>query len=114
MAVKVMESEATARRKKSLESEVLARLLGHENVVKVFAVYGVEQRHAIIIMEYVGSWDLHHLLVERREKHLSRDWLLEVAAQVENVSKQLTNLFSFFSGGAGTFTTSLSREGRNI
>jgi len=82
VAVKVMESEATARRKKSLESEVLARLLGHENVVKVFAVYGVEQRHAIIIMEYVGSRNLHHLLVERREKHLSRDWLLEVATQV--------------------------------
>ena len=75
------------------------RALGHENVVKVFAVYGGEQRHAIIIMEYVGSWNLHHLLVERREKHLSRDWLLEVAAQVENaVSKQLTKLFSFFSG----------------
>ena len=73
------------------------RALGHENVVKVFAVYGVEQRYAII-MEYVGSRNLHHLLVERRENHLSRDWLLEVAAQVENVSKQLTNLFSFFSG----------------
>ena len=65
--------------------------------MKVFAVYGVEQRYAII-MEYVGSRNLHHLLVERRENHLSRDWLLEVAAQVENVSKQLTNLFSFFSG----------------
>ena len=24
-------------------------------------------------MEYVGSRNLHHLLVERREKHLSRD-----------------------------------------
>jgi len=82
VAVKVMESEANARRKKSLESEVLARLLGHENVVKVFAVYGMEQRHAIIIMEYVGTRNLHHLLVERREKHLSRDWLLGVAAQV--------------------------------
>ena len=73
------------------------RALGHENVVKVFAMYGVEQRDAILIMEYVGSRNLHHLLVERREKHLSRDWLLEVAAQVENVSKQLTNLFFFFS-----------------
>ena len=106
--MKVMESDATARRKKSLESEVninlrkepstpeevpfvrgqyfkvLACLLGHENVVKVFAVYGVEQRHAIIIMEYVGSRNLHHLLVEKREKHLSRDWLLGVAAQVGN------------------------------
>ena len=48
------------------------RALGHENVVKVFAVYGGEQRHAIIIMEYVGSRNLHHLLVERRKKHLSR------------------------------------------
>ena len=72
---------------------MLARLLGHENVVKVFAVYGVEQRHAIIIMEYVGNRNLHHLLVERKEKHLSRDWLLEVAAQVENDSKQ-SDLFS--------------------
>ena len=43
-------------------------------MAKVFAVYGGEQRHAIIIMEYVGSWNLHHLLVERREKHLSRDF----------------------------------------
>ena len=73
---------------------MLARLLGHENVVKVFAVYGVEQRHAIIIMEYVGSRNLHHLLVERREKPLSRDWLLEVAAQVENVFKQSENSLS--------------------
>ena len=103
----MMESEATARRKKSLESEVSAPTfyhhisrclcaLGHENVV--CRVWGGEQRHAIIIMEYVGSRNLHHLLVERREKHLSRDWLLEVAAQVEDVSKQLTKLFDFFSG----------------
>ena len=76
---------------------MLARLLVHENVVKVFAVYGVEQRHAIIIMEYVGSRNLHHLLVERREKRLSRDWLLEVAAQVENFQSSLSNLFSSFS-----------------
>ena len=73
--------------KSSQYFKVLARLLGHENVVKVFAVYGVEQRHAIIIMEYVGNRNLHHLLVERKEKHLSRDWLLEVAVQVENVKK---------------------------
>ena len=58
-------------------------MLDHENVVKVFEVFGIEQRHAIIIMEYVGSRNLHHLLVERRERHLSRDWLLGVAAQVE-------------------------------
>ena len=62
--------------------KALARLLDHENVVKVFEVFGIEQRHAIIIMEYVGSRNLHHLLVERRERHLSRDWLLGVAAQV--------------------------------
>ena len=48
---------------------------------------GVEQRHAIIIMEYVDNRNLHHLLVERGERHLNRDWLLEVAAQVENVKK---------------------------
>ena len=59
--------------------QVLSCRLDHENVVKVFRVYGVEQRHAIIIMEYVGSKNLHHLLVERREKYLGRDWLLDVA-----------------------------------
>ena len=68
---------------------MLARLLGHENVVKVFAVYGMEQRHAIIIMEYVGSRNLHHLLVERREKHLSRDWLLGVAVQVSAFATEI-------------------------
>ena len=54
--------------------------------MKVFRVYGVEQRHAIIIMEYVGSKNLHHLLVERREKYLGRDWLLDVAIQVSLLS----------------------------
>ena len=39
-------------------------------------------RYAIIIMEYVGSKNLHHLLVERREKYLGRAWLLDVAIQV--------------------------------
>ena len=29
-----------------------------------------------------------HLLVKRREEHLSLDWLLEVSAQVDNDSKQ--------------------------
>ena len=67
-------------------SQVLACRLDHENVVKVFRVYGVEQRHAIIIMEYVGSKNLHHLLVERREKYLGRDWLLDVAIQVSLLS----------------------------
>ena len=62
-------------------------------MVKVFAVYGVEQRHAIIIMEYVGNRNLHHLLVERREKHLSRDWLLEVAAQVENFLEEVGQIY---------------------
>ena len=66
--------------------QVLACRLDHENVVKVFRVYGVEQRHAIIIMEYVGSKNLHHLLVERREKYLGRDWLLGVAIQVSLLS----------------------------
>ena len=66
--------------------QVLACRLDHENVVKVFRVYGVEQRHAIIIMEYVGSKNLHHLLVERREKYLGRDWLLDVAIQVSLLS----------------------------
>ena len=65
---------------------MLACRLDHENVVKGFRVYGVEQRHAIIIMEYVGSKNLHHLLVERREKYLSRGWLLDVAIQVSLLS----------------------------
>ena len=65
---------------------MLACRLDHENVVKVFRVYGVEQRHAIIIMEYVGSKNLHHLLVERREKFLGRDWLLGVAIQASLLS----------------------------
>ena len=56
-------------------------------MVKVFAVYGVEQRHAIIIMEYVGSRNLHHTTSLSREgRNISRGWLLEVAAQVEDVS----------------------------
>jgi len=93
----VIESEATARRNNSLESEVLARSWLQECGEGVCRVWGgaVTRHHHT---ENVGSRNLHHLFVERREKHLSRDWLLEVAAQVENVSKQLTNLFSFFSG----------------
>ena len=76
--------------------------------MKVFAVYGMEQRHAIIIMEYVGTRNLHHLLVERREKHLSRDWLLGVAAQVSLV---WSSLVFKPSGGAIHFLPSSGDKG---
>jgi len=85
VAVKVMEAEVggtTNRRRKSLESELLARRLDHHNIVSVYAVHAVEQGHAVVIMEYVGSRNLHRLLVERRERVLGRDWLLGAAAQV--------------------------------
>ena len=66
VAVKVMEAEVggtTAKRRKSLESELQARRLDHQNVVKVYAVHAVEQGHAVVIMEYVGSRNLNRLIV---------------------------------------------------
>ena len=85
VAVKVMEAEAggsTAKRRKSLESELQARQLDHRNVVKVYAVHAVEQGHAVVIMEYVGSRNLHRLIVERKEKRLEKTWLLGAALEV--------------------------------
>ena len=85
VAVKVMEAEVggtTAKRRKSLESELQARRLDHQNVVKVYAVHAVEQGHAVVIMEYVGSRNLHRLIVERREKRLENTWLLGAAVEV--------------------------------
>ena len=35
-----------------------------------FKVHAVEKSYAVIIMEYVGSRNLHRLLVELREKTL--------------------------------------------
>ena len=49
----------------------------------------MEQSHAVIIMEYVGSRNLHSLLVERKEKSLGRSWLLGAAAQVSQVFTQM-------------------------
>ena len=87
MAIKVMEAESggtSARRRHSLESELRARNLDHENIIRVHQVHAVEQSHAVIIMEYVGSRNLHSLLVERKEKKLGRSWLLGAAAQVSS------------------------------
>lgn len=87
VAIKVMEAESggtSARRRNSLESELRARNLDHENIIRVHQVHAVEQSHAVIIMEYVGSRNLHSLLVERKEKSLGRSWLLGAAAQVSN------------------------------
>ena len=91
VAIKLMEKEEggkSARRRKSLESELLARNLEHENIVKVFGVHAADDRlvflfsedptthfnfrHAVIIMEYVGSRNLHRLLVELKDKSLGK------------------------------------------
>eukprot|EP00092_Neocalanus_flemingeri_P041338 GFUD01045012.1.p1 GENE.GFUD01045012.1~~GFUD01045012.1.p1 ORF type:complete len:496 (+),score=109.92 GFUD01045012.1:65-1552(+) len=86
-AIKVMEREEggkSARRRKSLESELHAIKLDHENIVQVFEVHAEDDRYAVIIMEYVGSRNLHRLLVELREKTLGSSWLLEAARQVSS------------------------------
>ena len=47
VAIKVMEKEVgnrSSRRRKSLESELQARELDHENVVKVFGVHAEDER----------------------------------------------------------------------
>jgi len=85
VAVKVMEAESggtSARRRSSLESELRLRQLDHDNIIKVHQVHAVEKSYAVIIMEYVGSRNLHSLLVERKDKNLGRSWLLGAAAQV--------------------------------
>jgi len=85
VAVKVLEAEAggtTVRRRRSLEGELCARRLEHEHVVRVHAVHAMDGGHALVIMEYVGSRNLHCLLLERRQKVLARAWLLSAAAQV--------------------------------
>jgi len=87
VAIKVMEREEggrSARRRKSLESELQATKMDHENIVKVFGVHAADDRHAVIIMEYVGSRNLHRLLVELREKSLGSSWLLGAARQVSS------------------------------
>jgi len=90
-AVKVMEKEegggVSARRRKSLESELQALKLDHDNIVKVHGVFATEERYAVIIMEYVGSRNLHRLLIETRDKYLGRSWLLGVARQISSALK---------------------------
>ncbi|XP_023337254.1 serine/threonine-protein kinase mos [Eurytemora carolleeae] len=87
-AVKVMEKEqgvgVSARRRKSLESELQALKLEHENIVKVHGVFAAEERYSVIIMEYVGSRNLHRLLIETPDKVLGRSWLLGVGRQISS------------------------------
>lgn len=85
VAIKVMEREEggrSARRRNSLEGELHAKSLEHKHIVKIFDVHARDDRHAVIIMEYVGSRNLHRLLVELQDKRLGRDWLLQAARQV--------------------------------
>ena len=85
VAIKVMEREEggrSARRRNSLEGELHAKSLEHQHIVKIFDVHARDDRHAVIIMEYVGSRNLHRLLVELQDKRLGRDWLLQAARQV--------------------------------
>jgi len=49
---------------KSLESELQARKLDQENIVQVYGLHAADNRYAVIIMEYVGSRNLHRLIVE--------------------------------------------------
>ena len=85
VAIKVMEREPgdrSARRRNSLEGELHAKSLEHQHIVKIFDVHARSDRHVVIIMEYVGSRNLHRLLVELQEKRLGRGWLLQAATQV--------------------------------
>ena len=85
VAIKVMEREEggrSARRRNSLEGELHAKSLEHQHIVKIFDVHAQSDRHAVIIMEYVGSRNLHRLLVELQDSRLGRTWLLQAATQV--------------------------------
>ena len=85
VAIKVMEREEggrSARRRNSLEGELNAKNLEHQHIVRIFDVHARDDRHAVIIMEYVGSRNLHRLLVELQDKILGRGWLLQAARQV--------------------------------
>lgn len=86
VAVKVMQREdegkKNARRRQSIESELQAMELDHQNIVKIYGVHAADDRHAVIIMEYVGSRNLHRLLVEQTEKDLETSWLLVAAKQI--------------------------------
>ena len=66
VAVKVMEKDRlkrSNRRRKSLEGELHARKMNHNNILKVFDICSVENMNAILIMEYVGSRNLHRYVL---------------------------------------------------
>jgi len=87
VAIKVMEKEnggRTVRRRKSLESELQAKNLEHKNIVRVFDVYAKDNQYAVIIMEYVGSRNLHRLLIESEDKYLDPRLLLSAGKHVSS------------------------------
>jgi len=87
VAIKVMEKEdggKATRRRKSLESELQAKHLDHKNIVKVHDVYAKDNQYALVIMEYVGSRNLHRLLIETRDKPLDTCLLLSAAKSVSS------------------------------
>jgi len=86
VAVKVMEKEEGngSRRRKSVESELQALKLDDENIVKLHGVFAAEDRYSVIIMEYVGSRNLHRLLIETPEKVIGKNWLLGAGHQISS------------------------------
>ena len=87
VAIKVMQKEEggmTHWRRKSLESELKAKDLEHKNIVHVYDVYAKDNQYAVIIMEYVGSRNLHRLLIESRDKVLDPGLLLTAAKHVSS------------------------------
>jgi len=87
VAIKVIEKEdggRTMRRRKSLESEIQAMNLEHKNIVRVYDVFAKDNQHAVIIMEYVGSRNLHRLLIESEDKYLDPRLLLSAGKHVSS------------------------------
>eukprot|EP00088_Acartia_fossae_P036020 TRINITY_DN3718_c0_g1_i4.p1 TRINITY_DN3718_c0_g1~~TRINITY_DN3718_c0_g1_i4.p1 ORF type:complete len:524 (+),score=89.53 TRINITY_DN3718_c0_g1_i4:118-1689(+) len=86
VAVKVMEKEEgpSARRRKSIESEIQALKLEHDNIVKLHGIFAAQDRYSVIIMEYVGSRNLHRLLIETPEKVIGKNWLLGAGRQISS------------------------------
>lgn len=83
VAVKVMKEKGlnSNRRRKSLEGELQACKMNHDNVLKVYNICAAEDMYAIVVMEYVGSKNLNRLLMNP-DKHLPAGWLLQCGFQV--------------------------------
>lgn len=68
VAVKVIPrngSVSKTSRRTSLDNELNAIRLDHENVVKVHGIFDHEEKHAVILMEYVGRSSLQDIIEER-------------------------------------------------